>query len=55
MLLDFHCCALVNSQVSVYRTIGPTLVIISIRLEDWNVFARFGEISSMQGLVKFHQ
>ena len=26
MLLDFHCCALVNSQVSVYRTIGPTLV-----------------------------
>ena len=27
MLLDFHCCALVNSQVSVYRTIGPTLVL----------------------------
>ena len=26
MLLDFHCCALVNNQVSVYRTIGPTLV-----------------------------
>ena len=36
-----------NSQVSVNRTIGPTLVIISICLEDRNVFARFDEIPSM--------
>ena len=31
-------------QVSVYRTIGP---LVSICLEDRNVFARFHEIPSM--------
>ena len=34
MLFVFHCCgyiwAIVNSQVSVYRTIGPTLVLILV-------------------------
>ena len=40
-------CALLTSryQVSVYRTNGPLL--ISICLEDRNVFARFDEIQSM--------
>ena len=39
-------CAYTRSryQVSVYRTIGP---LVSICLEDRNVFARFDEIPSM--------
>ena len=39
-----------NSQVSVYRTIGPTLV-ISIYIEDRNVIARFDETLDIKETV----
>ena len=62
MLLVFHCCgytwAIVNSQVSVYRTIGPTLVSYCVRVRVCVfvfvliVFVLFFSSYNLKGILK---